>query len=61
MDGSVAQGLQDRKDRLGVVVVGADVVEAGVHEHACAEGKHAENDGDGDAVMLDVLFHDVSP
>jgi hypothetical protein len=61
MDGLLSQGLHYREHRLGVVVVSTDVVEAGIHKRTGAEGKNAQDNGNGNAVMLDVLFHGISP
>src|SRR3546814_4523155 len=61
MDGLLSQGLHYREPRFGVVIIGTDVVEAGIHKRTGADGKDAQDNGDGDAVMLDVLFHDEFP
>src|SRR3546814_19782489 len=50
MDGLLSQGLHYREHRFGVVIIGTDVVEAGIHKRTGADGKDAQDNGDGDAV-----------
>ncbi|MEY2152744.1 hypothetical protein AB7849_17695 [Rhodanobacter sp. 115] len=61
MNGTLAQCLQDREYRLGVVIIGADVVDAGIHERPHPQGKYAKDDCNRDAVVLDVLLHELLP
>src|SRR6185312_11631741 len=56
VDRTVAQGLQEREHRPGVVIVRADVVKTGPGERAGADGQHAQGDGDRDEVR-DGVFH----